>query len=236
MKIAGFKLDVRKIKDAAKRQAFQSPDEFAHEVNEYTRKSLQTAGRNTPVRDLQQITESQKRQYALRVNCIPNSHRLEDPSLRIKDGKHWLYFQGRWFNANGRMPEDAYQAYQTLLHEHYRRARTAERTFIRSRTAARFLYRTSWRQAAESLGFNVSIAGTKNARSRRKPPEDPEKSFGRKNKGKHTYSISISNAFLEEPASKYKPFIGSDILRAAMGKHLSEFTKSIKRRVRQLKK
>ena len=204
---------------------------------EFVRKSLTTASRNTPARDYSLIRRNQLRQYEARVNCIPSSHDLPDPSLRIRGSQHWLFYHGKWLNAKEwRLSDDAFAAYVELLAEHERRKETAQATFIRERAQARFLYRRSWTEAADDLGVTLNVAQqTRASRTRRKPPEAPPKATGRITGGAKTMTVQISNPFLEQE-SRYKDFIGKPILAAAMATHSDAYNRSVRRRMSQLAK
>jgi hypothetical protein len=211
--------------------------DFRAELMEFVRKSLTTASRNTPARDYSLIRRNQLRQYEARVNCIPSSHELTDPSLRIRGNQHWLFFRGKWLNAKEwRISDEAFAAYASLLAEHERRKQTAQATFIKDRAQARFLYRRSWTQAADDLGVTLNVAqSTRASRSRHNPPKAPTKATGRIVGNASALSVRITNEFLEEP-SRYKDFTGKPILAAAMNSHRDAYNRSVKRRMTQITK
>ena len=221
-------------KKLAKIAAFKGA-EFEPEVTNYARMSLTTAARMTPVREYATIKENQEWQWLARVNCIPSSHKLVHPSLRVNEnGEHWVYFHGKWFNAANRMPADVYSAYVNLLEERTRRLSVGKMKFINARAQARFLYRKSWSQAAESLGISIpTSAGVRKAVTRRKPKQDPPRAFGRRFARNDSHTISVSNPFLEQE-SRYKPFSGKQIFREAAIKHQRTFMREVSRKLRQL--
>lgn len=211
--------------------------DFRSELMEFVRKSLTTASRNTPARDYSLIRRNQLRQYEARVNCIPSSHDLPDPSLRIRGSQHWLFFRGKWLNAKEwRISDEAFAAYAGLLAESERRKRTSQSKFIKDRAQARFLYRKSWIGAADDLGVTLNVAqSTRASRSRRNPPKTPTRATGRVTGNASALSVQISNPFLEEP-SRYKDFTGRPIIAAAMNSHRDAYNRSVKRRMSQITK
>ena len=227
---SGFK---KKIEGLAKLQA----NDLRYELFEFMRKTLTTASRATPARDYGTIRAAQSKQYDKRVNCIPSSHELTDPSLRVKGKEHWLYFRGKWLNASAwKLSNEAWAAYQPLLQEHQRRKQTTRAAFIKGRAQARFLYRRSWLEAADSLGVDINVAqSTRNARTRRKPEVNPPKASGQVRGGAKVLAITISNPFLEQP-SRYKDFSGKRILAAAQAQHEGQYKRAMARRLRRLAK
>lgn len=221
-------------KKLAKIAAFKGA-EFEPEVTNYARMSLTTAARMTPVREYATIKENQEWQWLARVNCIPSSHKLVHPSLRVNEnGEHWVYFHGKWFNAANRMPADVYSAYVNLLEERNRRMSIGKMKFINGRAQARFLYRRSWSEAAESLGVPIpTSAGVRKAATRRKPAQQPPRACGRRYNRDTAYTISVSNPFLEQE-SRYKPFSGNQIFHEAAMKHQRTFMREVSRKLRQI--
>lgn len=232
-------MDVKKLRSKLGGLANLRADEFFDEVMDYTRKALNSAQALTPTRDYSVIRASQLKQYDFYVNFIPSSHRLEEPGLRVKGRAHWLYFRGKWLNASDwRLSTDAWNAYQPLLAEHKRRKQTTQATFIKGRAQARFLYRKAWSEAADSLGLQIGTsANVRNSLTRRKPPKSPPKSYGQTHGGGTAFSVTISSPFLTQtPRSRYQGFEASDIMASAQAKHLGEFQRTIKRRMRELSK
>ena len=227
---SGFK---KKIEGLANMQA----NDLRYELFEFMRKSLTTASRNTPARDYGVIRAAQSNQYDKRVNYIPSSHTLSDPSLRVKGKEHWLYFRGKWLNASAwKLSNEAWAAYQPLLQEHQRRKQTSRANFIKDRAQARFLYRRSWLEAADSLGVEINVAqSTRKAVTRRKPAVNPPKASGQVRGGAKVLAITISNPFLEQP-SRYKDFSGKRILAQAQAQHEGQYRRAMTRRLKRLAK
>lgn len=220
----GFRIDTTKARAKIARARGQlTADQFRPELADFSRKSLATAARITPVRDYATIRRNQSVQYNHRVNFIPSFHELIDPSLRINGNKHHIYFGGKWYRAEWKMPASAWSAYQALLGEHLRRKATARPEFIAGRAQARFLYRKSWGQVGASLGLSVpQSANVAGSHSRHEPPKEPPKGYGQWRGGKVVLSVVIYNPFLEEH-SDYKDFTGKEIIQTAMQKHEAQF-------------
>lgn len=230
-----FRFDLNEFKKKISGLAEITADKFRPDVMDFVRKSLQTASRNTPVRDYSLIRQNQIREYKKRVNCIPSSHELVDPSLRIDGRKHWLYYRGKWMNAKDwKLTDDAWAAYSQLMNEHERRKQTAQTAFIKERAQARFLYRRSWIGAADDLGIPLNLAqNTRTSRTRRKPQQEPQKSTASTRGGAKALSVQISNPFIDEP-SRYKDFTGGPIIGAAMAKHEDQYKQSIRKRLKRI--
>lgn len=210
--------------------------EFRPELARFATKTLNTCIVTTPVRNVATIRNNQRRQYEHRINYIPSVHTIRDPSLIVTDaGVHMLFHGGKWQRADGRrLSSSAWSHYQDLLNERNRRlARIGEQSFIDERAQARFLYRKSWTQVAESLGLRVSSsAQVKSSRTRTRPAVEPRRGSGQWHGGKHVISISIQNPFLEQP-SRYKDFSGKQILASAAAKHRAEFNREVRNKVRK---
>lgn len=237
MSAVKFRFDASGLRRRTEKLGAIMAEDFRAELMDFVRKSLQTASRNTPARDYSLIRQAQIRQYNARVNCIPSSHELVDPSLRINGRQHWLFYRGKWLNAKDwRLSDDAFVAYSQLLGEHERRKQTAQSTFIKERAQARFLYRRSWIGAADDLGITLNLAQpTRAAHSRRKPAAAPPRSRGSVRGGGKAISIQVSNPFLETK-SRYKDFTGKPIITAAMASHQDQYRRNIKRRLVQMAK
>ena len=236
MKKSGFKLDLAKLKKRLLGLQNMNMDAFKRELLDYVRKSLATAVKLTPARDKALIEQNQHFEYQKRVNMIPSSHEVTDPCLRVNNsGVHWLYCGGRWYNASEwRLPANAQDAYQRLLQERARRMQTQERKFIQERAQSRFLYKKSWTQIGDSLGFGVQAGGhIKSSYTRRKPAKEPPRAYGQIRGGKQVLSVAIYNPLLTTP-SRYIKFDASSILREAAMQHREQFNRSIKRRMLQL--
>jgi hypothetical protein len=210
--------------------------QFRPELAKFATKTLTTCIATTPVRSVSTITQNQRTEYKRRLNYIPSVHNIVDPSLIVTEsGAHMLFHAGRWQRADDRkLSSSAWSHYQTLLTEHRRRAsRIGEQSFVSERAQARFLYRKSWTQCAESLGLRVSASSdVKKSHSRRAPRVEPRRGSGQWHGGKTVISVSIQNPFLEEP-SQYKTFSGKAILAAAQAKHRTEFNRDVKNKVRK---
>lgn len=236
MKKSGFKLDLAKLKKRLLGLQNMNMDAFKLELLDYVRKSLATAVKLTPARDKALIEQNQHFEYQKRVNMIPTSHDLVLPSLRVSNsGTHWVYHGTRWYNVTDwHVPDDVWGAYQELLQERARRMQTQERKFIQERAQARFLYKKSWTQIGDSLGFGVQAGGhIKSSYTRRKPAKEPPRAYGQIRGGKQVLSVAIYNPLLTTP-SRYIKFDASDILREATMQHREQFNRSIKRRMLQL--
>ena len=235
---AAFRFDSSGFKKKIEGLANMQANDLRYELFEFMRKSLTTASRNTPARDYGLIRAAQSNQYEKRVNCIPSSHELKDPSLRVKGKEHWLYFRGKWMNASAwKLSNEAWAAYQPLLQEHQRRKQTSRANFIKERAQARFLYRRSWLEAADSLGVDINVAqSTRKAVTRRKNPAvKPPNAYGQVRGGGKVLAITISNRFLEQP-SRYKDFSGKRILAAAQAQHEGQYRRAMARRLKRLAK
>lgn len=230
-----FRFDASGFKKKLAKYLSMKADDLRPELFEFMRKSLTTAARETPARDYSLIRTAQQTQYDKRVNCIPTSHELTDPALRIKGRAHWLFYRGKWWNASDwKLPSDAWTVYQDLLSEHFRRKQTTKTAFVKDRAQARFLYRKSWLQAADSLGVDISVAqSTRRAVTRRKPAEEPPRAYGQVRGGANVLAIVIRNPFLEQP-SRYKDFSGKQILARAQAAHEGAYKRAMGRRLKQL--
>lgn len=115
---------------------------------------------------------------------------------------------------------------------------TATRTvgiaqFIKERSQARFLYRKSWKQAADSVRMRVSVSPAVSASvTRRRPAVNPPRAFAQWRGGGEKLSLVVFNPFLNIP-SKYKKFNAKSVLDRAMAKHIAQFKKDVNNRVRR---
>lgn len=234
MKI-GFTVNVKGLKRKLDKAAQIKAEEFNSELVDWVRRSLNDAVKLTPAREYSLIRKNQSREYDKRVNCIPDSHSLPDPSLRIRGRQHWLFFSGKWWNASDwKLPADAWTAYHSLLAEHERRLEYSKSAFIRDRAQARFLYKKTWVEVGQSIGVKVN-AGEKiqSATTRRKPKQNPPRGYGRTQGVKLKHTIVIMNPLLKIP-SKYIKFDAGEIMRTASEKHAERFQKNVRKRTRQL--
>jgi hypothetical protein len=233
--MTGFRLDLGPIKKRVATLANTQASEFRDDVRTFTRNALGTASALTPTRDYSQIRQAQLKQYDKRVNCIPDSHTLHDPSLRVKGREHWLWSDGKWWNATDwKMPAQQWTQYQSLVAEHYRRKQYVQSSFIRDRAQARYLYKRSWWEAGETIGLNVrTSAEARASRTRRKPAKAPHKASTQERGGGRVFSIVISNPFIKQP-SRYKEFDGQSIINQSMARHRNEFNGAVKRRLNRI--
>lgn len=207
-------------------------ESFLPEMRTFAKKSLKTASEMTPSRSIDLIRQNQRRQYDLRVNCIPSSHDLVNPSLRVKkSGEHWLFMDGKWYHANKwHLQPPQWAAYRALLAERDRRMQTAKDEFIKARAQARYLYKKVWHQAAESLGIPIGYPGPiRIAHSRHNPPRDPPRGYGQWRGGGATLNAVIRFPFLLQP-SRYISFNANEILARAQAKHRPEFEAQVRAR------
>lgn len=216
--MTGLRLNLRAMQSAYERKFSKvQVGAFRDEIARFTKRTLQTAIRLTPVRDLSLIQKNQRKQYANRVSYIPSVHELQDPTLVVKAGIHWLYANSRWWPVSYReLPDEIDGIYHELLSERDRRLQTSEGDFIAMRSQARFLYPRSWWQVGQSLSINITGTGQdiRAAHSRHEPPKDPPKAYGQWRGGKYVLSVVVYNPFLEIE-SRYKPWSGKDILAQA---------------------
>lgn len=235
--MTGLQFDLRAMQKSYERKFSRvTADAFRPEVARFTKRTLQTAIRLTPIRSLATIAAAQRKQYASRINYITSIHELIDPTLIVKDGVEWLYANGRWWAASyWNLPAEIETIHQELLSERDRRLQTSEGDFIAARAQARFLYQRSWWQAGQSLGINVTgvMPEIIASHSRHNPPEDPPKAYGQWRGGKYILSVVIVNPFLEQE-SKYKPFSGKDILAQATAQNTPAFLSEVESKLERL--
>jgi len=232
---SGFRVDISRLRrKLASVEKEIRADAFKPEVLEFTQQSLQTASRITPVRSYSTIRANQAKQYRNRINYIPSFHTLENPTLIVKDtGEHFLYRNGKWFNMANRVSNDVWSAYQTLLSERKRRMRTSQAHFIATRAPARFLWRKSWSQVADSLGIPIGVPSqVTSAESRRSPKKEPPRGYGTIQGGKVVLTVVVRNPFLEEK-SKYKDFTGDEILSLAMSRHRPQYQRRLESKIKE---
>ena len=235
--MTGFRMDLSPLKRRlAKAGVSIRASAFRPDIEKFAASSLQTVVLTMPVRQVSKIVAAQTRQYDNRVNFIPSSHKLTDPALRVNDEGHWLHVGGKWYRPNvNRVPDEVWGVYQTLLHERNRRiTRANQRKFIDERKQARFLYRKSWKQVADSARVRVSVStDVRNAVTRRrKPVVQPLRGYARWQGGGDVLSLTMYNPFLEQ-RSRYKPFSGKTILAKAMARNLPQFRRDTENRVRR---
>lgn len=106
--------------------------------------------------------------------------------------------------------------------------------FLAKRAPARYLYRRTWGQVAESLGTTIPQSqGVKNAKSRRDPVKPPPRAYGQVRGGKNRLSVTIHNPLLVEP-SKYIKFDPRKIINDALKKHEKNFNSRCRRKLKRL--
>ncbi len=239
MKASGLRLPVDKIRKRlqALRESV-SASEFKQELDDYTTFTLKDCQRATPVRRPSVIRANQRKQYSARINCIPTSHDLPSPSMRVKeDGAKLVYISGKWYRPEiHKVPANVWAAFQQLDAERNRRiARISENDFIESRAQARFLYRKTWWQIGVSLGLPVlASANVQDAVTRTHDPiRLPPRAYGQPRGGKAVISYAIYNPFLEIP-SRYITFDAATILRDAAAKNKPRFKRQIENHVKRL--
>ena len=204
--------------------------QFEPEVMRFLQKSLTTAMKNTPVRDVATINKNQRKQYKRRLNYIPSYFDTQGATLIFDEdsNEQWLRVDGQWYRPDiWDIPDDIYSIYQGLLAERMRRDEKAQSDFIKERSQARYLYKRSWYEIGQSAG--VSVRGSKsviNSRSRHNPPKTPRKGYVQKRGGKNTFSVVVYNPFLETQ-SKYKFFSGKELIDSAMNLHRPAFKKEV---------
>lgn len=106
--------------------------------------------------------------------------------------------------------------------------------FIKERAQARFLYRKSWKQCADSAKLRITVSPevSRSVTRRRKPVQQPPKGYAQWRGGKQTLSLVIFNPFLEQK-SKYKPFTGKQILEKAAAGGRAQFQRDVENRIRR---
>lgn len=233
--MTGLRIDTKRLNRLIEEKKRVRADEFRAELQRFAKRTLESAMKATPVRAASVIRDNQKRQYHNRVSYIPSVHTIEDPTLIVKPDAHWLYAGGKWYAATYRhIPDDIQAIYDQLLTEHFRRLATPEGAFITERMQARYLYRKSWWQVAQSLGIEVK-GGPQitTAHSRHNPRKEPPRAFGQWHGGKDVLSISVQNKFLEIE-SRYKPFSGKAILAGAINLHQARFLSDVEKKLNKL--
>lgn len=232
-----LRLPVKRIQTRlARLGASVTASEFKPELLEFTGKVLATCIAKTPVRNEALIVANQRREYEHRVNYIPSIHWRTEPRMIVNEnGVKLVAMNGRWYAPEfHHSPEEVQAAFLELDAERERRLATAESDFVDARKQARFLYRKSWWQVAQSLGLAVSIASQIIASvTRRWPMISPLKAYAQIRGGKSTISVVVFNPFLEQEG-RYKPFSGRTILSSAAAKHRPEFMRKVENKVRRL--
>jgi len=210
-------------------------DTFEPELRQFTGLSLADAARLTPKRPAALIETAQKAQYRNRINNIPSSHTLEDPSLIVEeDGTHLLYLSGKWFNATRwTLTGAALAAYTMLNSERQRRMQVSQGKFINDRKQARTLYAKQWVEAGHSLGLPVSASNEVTAAvTRRKPAKAPPRGYGQRRGGKNVLTYVIYTPLIGIP-SRYKTFTAREIITAAEARNRKAYNVSLEKHLKR---
>jgi len=223
----------RKLMEQKKRRI--SASSFRPQFREFVSRSLTRAAANCPVRDLALIQEAQAKQYENRVNYIPSIHDdTADPRLIVTgDGTAMLFCGGKWYHdaANRKLPDSAWNAFQSLNQERERRLETPKGAFIANRAQARFLYVHQFLLIARSLGVRIAaIAGAAASHSRRQPPKAPARPNARWQGGKEVLSAVITAPFLSAPTA-YWEGRGMEVLKAASDAERPRFVKEMQNEI-----
>jgi len=230
--MTGLRIDtaLSKIRNRlAKLKRDTSASEFRPELAEFTRRTLNDCIRTTPARSEALIAKNQHVQYQHRVNSIPSFHELLDPSLRVNavTGEAWIFYAGKWYNAAWHLPSEVYAAFGELNAERNRRLSTIEAQFIAQRKQARFLYRKSWWQVAQSLGLSIVVpSDVIESHSRHNPRKEPPRAYGQWRGGQRVLSVVIQNPFLDVPTMYWKGN-GKAILAEATARNRAWFNKAV---------
>ncbi len=216
----GLRLDIRKFtKGIQSRLGKIKANDFRPELSRHVSRTLKSAISLTPQRNLSVIRRNQAFQYDARVNYIPSVHELIDPTLIVKDEVYWLYANGKWWAASYReLPDEIETILSNLMTERERREQTSVSEFVSERAQARFLYRKSWWQVAQSVGVPITVASEiQNAHSRpyHDPGTDPKRGYGQWRGGKHVLSVAIWNPLLSSPTKYFHEKSGKEILAQA---------------------
>ena len=109
----------------------------------------------------------------------------------------------------------------------------SEAQFVKERSQARFLYRKSWKQCADSVRLRVSAsAAVSSSVTRRRPAVNPPRGFAQWRGGGRVLSLTIFNPFLNQP-SRFKDFNATQIINKALAKHRPKFKRDIENRIRR---
>jgi len=108
-----------------------------------------------------------------------------------------------------------------------------ESQFIKERAQARFLYRKSWKQCADSAKVRVHVSpAVAAAVTRRRPAVQPPRGYAIWRGGKETLSCIIRNPFLNIP-SQYKKFDAQQIMDRALAVNRAAFKRSTQNHIRR---
>jgi hypothetical protein len=106
--------------------------------------------------------------------------------------------------------------------------------FVEERAQARFLYKKSWLQCAQSARLNVRVSRevARSVTRRRNPVQQPPRGYAQWRGGSGALSLVIYNPFLEQP-SNYKKFTGKEILVRSASRFKAQFTRDVNNRLRR---
>lgn len=210
-------------------------DAFRPELKLFAERTLTDCIRTTPIRDESKIQRAQEIQYKHRINYIPSVHELADPSLIVNDqGQEWIFYSGKWYNAEWKLSADVFAAYEELNQERERRLETSQSEFIEERKQARFLYQKSWFQVAQSLGISIPVGSQIIiSHSRHEPKKEPPKGYGQWRGGHQVLSIVVFNPFLDEE-TRYWIGNGKQILAQAVAKNRARFYKDVEDKTKRM--
>lgn len=236
--MTGLRIDtaVAKIqKRLAKLKQDSRAEMFRPELERFAQRVLTNCVVDTPVRDEALIASNQAIQYRHRVNYIPSVHELSDPSLIVNEqGQFWIFYGGKWYNGDHRLPIEVWGAFEELNQERNRRLETTQGDFINERKQARFLYQKSWNQVAQSLGLSIGVSTEViNSHSRANPPREPLRGYGQWRGGQQILSVVIFNPFLDEDGQYWKGN-GRQILAQSIAKERVRFYKDVNDKISRL--
>lgn len=223
-----LKIDIRRLaKKIQNNLKGVTADTFRPELQRYAKRTLETAVKLTPQRNLSLIKRAQQKQYESRINYIPSIHDLVDPTLIVRDDVYWLYADGKWWPASYRnLPAEIDAVLQDLVQERERRMETSVSEFVNERAQARFLYRKSWWQVSTSIGTPISVASEmKDSHSRpyHIPSGEPPRAYGQWRGGKHVLSVVVYNPLLMRPTKYFRTINGKQILAEASAANYPRF-------------
>ncbi len=106
--------------------------------------------------------------------------------------------------------------------------------FLADRAPARFLFQLSWVQVGDSLGVNVTASNqVLSATTRNHDEPEIPRGYGQWRGGGMVLTAVIYNPFLAGPARKYKPFVGEEIIGAALIAQKPVFDRAVERKLKR---